>query len=99
MEIKKLLGDNIIIEPESVERVNEHGLEIPDSGQNESNTGFIRVMGEGRKIIGEHRRHPFYVNLGDRVIYNSFAGETIGFDGNDNCRMLAEEDILAVLED
>ena len=91
------LGDRVVIERESSEETTAGGILLPDSAQDKPARGHIVSLGNG-KLLDDGTRSELQVQVGDRVIFSSYAGETFKVD-DDEFLLMREEDILAVIED
>ena len=91
------LGDRVVIERESSEETTAGGILLPDSAQDKPARGHIVSLGNG-KLLDDGTRNELQVQVGDRVIFSSYAGETFKVD-DDEFLLMREEDILAVIED
>jgi len=47
MNITKVLGDRVLIEPLPVEQVSAGGIELPQSVRGKQSVGIVRMVGEG----------------------------------------------------
>jgi chaperonin GroES len=92
----KPLGDRVVIRREAAEEVTAGGIVLPDSATDKPARGTIISIGDGR-LLEDGTRSGFQVEVGDHVLFNSFAGEAI--EVNDEELLLMNEcDILAVVE-
>ena len=91
------LGDRVVIERESSEETTAGVILLPDSAQDKPARGHIVSLGNG-KLLDDGTRSELQVQVGDRVIFSSYAGETFKVD-DDEFLLMREEDILAVIED
>ncbi|MFP6602118.1 MAG: co-chaperone GroES [Pirellulaceae bacterium] len=90
------LGDRVVVEREASEEVTAGGIVLPDSAQDKPARGTIVSVGDGR-LLEDGTRGQIQVAVGDRVIFNSYAGESFQID-DDEFLMMREDDILAVIE-
>jgi chaperonin GroES len=90
------LGDRVVVEREASEEVTAGGIVLPDSAQDKPARGTIVSVGDGR-LLDDGTRGQIQVAVGDRVIFNSYAGESFQVD-DDEFLMMREDDILAVIE-
>jgi chaperonin GroES len=91
------LGDRVVLRREESEAQTSGGILLPDSAQNKPARGEIVSIGTGR-LLDDGTRGTFQVQVGDRVIFSSYAGENFK-SGDDELLLLREDDILAVIED
>lgn len=90
------LGDRIVVQREESEAVTEGGIYLPDSAQNKPTRGVIVGVGDG-KLLDDGSRGEMQVAAGDRVLFTSYAGESIEI-GDDEYLLMSESEVLAVLE-
>jgi chaperonin GroES len=91
------LGDRVVVRRESSEEKTAGGIVLPDSAKEKPQRGVIESVGNG-KLLDSGSRGKLQVEVGDRVLFTSWAGETFKI-GDDELLLMREEDILAVLED
>ncbi len=91
------LGDRVVVRRESSEERTAGGIVLPDSAKEKPQRGVIESVGNG-KLLDNGSRGQLQVEVGDRVLFTSWAGETFKI-GDDELLLMREEDILAVLED
>ncbi len=90
------LGDRVVVEREASEEVTAGGIVLPDSAKDKPARGTIVSVGDGR-LLEDGTRGQIQVAVGDRVIFNSYAGESFQVD-DDEFLLMREDDILAVIE-
>ena len=90
------LGDRVVVEREASEEVTAGGIVLPDSAKDKPARGTIVSVGDGR-LLEDGSRGQIQVAVGDRVIFNSYAGESFQVD-DDEFLLMREDDILAVIE-
>lgn len=91
------VGDNIIlkIEIKKKEEKTQGGLIVLNEGTEQSlrtDIAEVIAIGEGR-VLNDGRVLAPSVSVGDKVIYNKFAGTEVNVDG-DKYLILKETDIL-----
>jgi len=92
----KPVGDKILVKRMEAEEVTAGGIVLPDAAQEKPKEGKIIALGEGKRLdSGEVAK--FQVKVGDRVIFNSFAGTEVTADGEEYM-LMSEDDILAVID-
>jgi chaperonin GroES len=84
------INDRVLIEVIEPEEVIMGGLYIPDSAKEKPNEGVVIAVGQGF-VTSTGTVIPVPVKVGDRVIFNKFAGQALG----DNW-LLNSNDILAI---
>ena len=90
------LGDRVVVEREESLDTTAGGIVLPDSAQDKPSRGTIISVGTGR-LLDDGTRSEIQVKKGDRVLFTSYAPETITL-GDDEYLLMSENDILAVIE-
>ena len=90
------LGDKIVIQREASEEKTEGGIYLPDSAKDKPTRGVVVSVGDGR-LLDDGSRGEMQVQVGDRVLFTSYAGENIEI-GDDEYVLMGESEVLAVLE-
>ena len=89
------LGDRVLIQRVEAEEKTAGGILLPESAKEKPKEGIIIAMGEG-KTLDSGDKTTFSVNTGDRVLFTSYAGTDIKYDGEDYL-IMREDDILAII--
>lgn len=90
------LGDKVVVERDTVEEKTAGGIYIPDAAKDKPSRGTIIAIGTG-KLLDDGSRGKMQVKKGDRVLFTSYAPETIKLD-DDELLLMSETDILAIIE-
>ena len=90
------LGDRVVIEREESEETTAGGIVLPDAAKDKPARGKVVAVGDGR-LLDDGSRSQLQVKPGDRVIFSSYAGETI-LIGEEEVMLMQEDQILAVIE-
>jgi chaperonin GroES len=90
------LGDKVVVERDTMEEKTAGGIYIPDAAKDKPSRGTIIAVGTG-KLLDDGTRGKMQVKKGDRVLFTSYAPETIKLD-EDELLLMSETDILAVIE-
>ena len=90
------LGDKVVVEREESQEKTSGGIYIPDAAKDKPTRGTIIAVGTG-KLLDDGTRGKMQVKKGDRVLFTSYAPETIKL-GDDEFLLMSETDILAVIE-
>lgn len=93
MRIKPLY-DRIVLSPEKNKSQTESGLMLPEAVQEKSQIAKVVAVGEGGTFDGKESK--IQVKIGDRVLYNRFAGTEIKLDGEEFI-IIRQTDILAII--
>lgn len=93
----KPLHDNIIIEAVEVEKTTASGIILSgDAAKPNYSEGVVIAIGSG-KLLPNGERAPLMVEVNQRVIFNSYSGTKVSYQGKDLI-ILTEEEILATVE-
>lgn len=92
----KPLGSRVLVK-RSKAQTSKGGILLPDSAQEKPKEGEVIAVGPG-KNDDDGRPEPIYVKIGDRILFGSYAGtEVKNTDGSDEFLILAQDDILGIL--
>lgn len=89
------LHDRVIVKRLDQETRTASGIVIPDSAAEKPDQGEVLAVGPGRHDSDGRRIAP-ELNVGDRVLFGKYAGQTVKVDRNE-LLVLREEDIVAVV--
>ena len=90
------LGDKVVVERDEMEEKTAGGIYIPDAAKDKPSRGTVIAVGTG-KLLDDGTRGQMQVKKGDRVLFTSYAPETIKLD-DDELLLMSESDILAVID-
>ena len=90
------LGDRIVVQREESNEKTEGGIYLPDSAKDKPTRGTIVSIGDG-KLLDDGSRSELQVQVGDHVLFTSYAGENIEI-GDTEYLLMSESDVLAVIE-
>ena len=90
------LGDKVVVERDESESKTAGGIVLPDSSKEKPSRGTIVAIGTG-KLLDDGTRGEMQVKKGDRILFTSYAPETITID-DEEFLLMSESDILAVIE-
>ncbi|SUK12534.1 co-chaperonin GroES [Staphylococcus agnetis] len=93
----KPIGNRVVIEKKEREQTTKSGIVLTDSAKEKSNEGEVVAVGTGR-ILDNGQRVELEVSVGDRVVFQQYAGTEVK-RGKNTYLILTEEDILAIIED
>ena len=88
------LGNKVIVQRMEAEETTAGGIVLPDSAREKPAEGRVLSVGDG-VVLADGTRQALQVQEGDRVLFSSWAGDSIEFDGKD-LLILSESDILAI---
>jgi len=89
------LGDRVLVQRVEAEEKTAGGILLPESAKEKPKEGKIIALGDGR-TLDNGERSEFSVKMGDRVLFTSYAGTDVKYDGQDYM-IMREEDILAII--
>lgn len=85
------LADRILVKNDKAETKTASGLIIPDAAQEKTMTAKVIAVGEGTKDVA------ITVKVGDRIMYDKYAGTQLKIDGEDHL-ILRMNDVIAVVQ-
>ncbi len=88
MKIKPI-GNRVLIRTEEGEEKTAGGIFIPQTAQEKTQTGVVEAIGDDKEKIK--------VTVGQKVIYDKYAGTSIKTEGKEKL-LVKGEDILAVVD-
>ena len=89
------LGDHVIVERIEAEGKTKGGIVLPDSAKEKPREGVVIAVGEGR-LTDDGQRVAVAVKPKDRVIFSSYAGTEVKYEGKEFL-IVREDEILAVV--
>ena len=89
------LGDHVIVERIEAETKTKGGIVLPDSAKEKPREGVVIAVGEGR-LTDDGQRIAVAVKPKDRVIFSSYAGTEVKYEGKEFL-IVREDEILAVV--
>lgn len=89
------LHDRVIVRRLAEEEKSAGGIIIPDSAKEKPLQGEIIAVGKG-KLLDNGDLRALDVEVGDVVMFSTYAGTEIKLDG-DTSLMMREDDILGVI--
>jgi len=92
------LGDKILVKRDEAGDRTESGIYLPESAKDKPKSGTVQAVGTGAVNTETGERIPLSLKKGDKVLFSSYAGTEVKLD-KDTLLIMAESDILAVLED
>lgn len=92
----KPLGDRILVKRVEAEERTKGGIVLPDTAKEKPREGMVLAVGEGR-LLDDGTRAPFSVKVNDRVLFSSYAGTEVKWDGEEFL-ILSEDDIIGVFQ-
>ncbi len=90
------LGDRVIVQRAEAEEKTAGGILLPESAKDKPKEGKVLAVGEGR-VADDGTKHPLSVKKNDRVLFSSYAGTEVKYQGEEYL-IMSENDILAVID-
>jgi len=87
------LADRIVVKPLPREEVTKGGIIIPDTVKEKPQEGEVVAVGPGR-VSDEGKRIAMEIKVGDKVVYNKYAGTEFKIDDVEYM-ILRESDAIA----
>lgn len=91
----KPLGDRVVLKQAACEETTKSGIVLP--GQAKEKPQYAEVIEVGPGIVVDGKTVPMDVKVGDKVIYQKFAGSEVKL-GEEEYIVIKQESILAVVE-
>ncbi len=85
----KPLGDRVLLKVVEAETKTASGLFIPETAQEKTQTATVVAIGDDKDMIT--------VKVGEKVMYDKYAGTTISIDDVDHL-IIKMQDIIAIVE-
>ena len=82
------LRDRVLVRVSEAEEKSKGGIYIPQSAQEKTQIGTVEAVGTDKEIS---------VKVKQKVMYDKYAGTSFK-DGDVNCLLIKNEDIIAVIE-
>ncbi len=91
----KPLADRVLVKIEEGETKTSGGIIIPQTAQEKTQTGVVVATGPGKET--EKGKEPMTVSVGQKVMYDKYAGSQVKIDGVEHL-IVKLQDIIAVIE-
>jgi len=95
MKIRPLY-DRILVKRLEEGEKKRGGIIIPDTAKEKPMEAEVVAVGKG-KVNDDGKRVPLDVNVGDRILFDKYAGQEIKLHGEEHF-IMKEDDVLAVIE-
>lgn len=95
MKIKPLY-DRVVIEPNKDENITKFGIVLPETSQERPQTGVVVAVGDGESV--DNDKKGMKVSVGDKVLFNKYAGVELKLDGTTYI-IMRQIDIIGVIND
>ena len=90
------LHDRVIVKRLEQETKTASGIVIPDNAAEKPDQGEVRAVGPGKQN-DKGELNKMNVQVGDRVLFGKYSGQTVKVDGEELLTM-REDDLFAVVE-
>ncbi|WP_027369698.1 co-chaperone GroES [Desulfovermiculus halophilus] len=92
----KPLHDRVLVKRLEEEEKTKGGIIIPDTAKEKPIRGEVVAVGPG-KMSDDGKRMEMSVKVGDKVMFNKYAGTEIKVEGEEHL-VMREDDIVAIIE-
>jgi chaperonin GroES len=92
----KPIGERVLIEIKASDEKTAGGIVIPQASQEKTQEGKIIAVGTG-KVDEKGVKHPIELKVGDKVIYDKYAGTAYKI-GDKDYLVIKVDEILAIVE-
>ncbi|ACG57546.1 chaperonin Cpn10 [Hydrogenobaculum sp. Y04AAS1] len=96
MKLKPIYDKIVVKRMEEKEQKTPSGIIIPDTAKEKPQVGEVIAVGNG-KVLNNGEIRPLAVNVGDKVLFNKYAGTEVELDG-EKYLVMAEDEVLAIIE-
>lgn len=93
----KPLHDRVLVKRMEEEEKTKGGIIIPDTAKEKPIKGEVIAVGPG-KLSNEGKRMEPSVSVGNKVMFNKYAGTEVKIEGEEHL-VMREDDIIALIED
>ncbi len=91
------LGNRVIVKPDAKEEMTKAGIILPDTANTERpERGEVIAIGPGR-MLDNGTREAMSIKVGDKIVFKKYSPDEVKV-GNEEFLVIAETDIMAVLE-
>ena len=90
------LHDRLIVKRLEEERKTASGIVIPDTAAEKPDQGEVIAIGKG-KVLEDGKVRPLDLNVGDRVLFGKYSGQSVKVKGEE-LLVMREEDVMGVIE-
>ena len=91
----KPLADRVVIKMSKAEETTKSGIILASNAKEKPQIAEVIAVGPGGKVDGEEIE--MYIEVGQKVIVNKYAGTEIKFEGEEYL-IVKQSDILAIIE-
>ena len=91
------LHDRVVVRRVEEDATSAGGIVLPDTASEKPSQGDVLAVGTG-KVLDDGSVRAIDLNVGDRVVFGQYGGNTVKVDGEE-LLILSENEIFGVLED
>jgi chaperonin GroES len=91
------LHDKILVKRDEAESKTASGIYLPESSVEKPTTARVLAVGDGKINADTGERITLEVKVGDRIMISKWGGTEIKI-GDEECLILSEDDILAIVD-
>lgn len=95
MKLKPLF-DRVVVKPEIQTATTKSGIVLPSTSQERPQVGRVIAIGSGIDI--DSNNVGMMVNVGDKVLFNKFAGSEVKIN-DETLLVLRQVDLIAIMEE
>ncbi len=89
------LNDRILVKRQNEEEKTAGGIVIPDTAKEKTFRGEVVSVGPGKVLDSGNTRAP-QVKVGDKVLFEKYAGTEVKIAGNEHL-IIREEEVLGII--
>lgn len=90
------LFDRVVIKPEVQTSTTKSGIVLPSTSQERPQVGVVTAVGSGIDI--DSNNVGMQVRVGDKVLFNKFAGSEVKIN-DETLLVLRQVDLIAIMEE
>jgi chaperonin GroES len=90
------LGDRILVKRIKAEEKTAGGIVVPDTAKEKPKEGEVISLGTG-KVNEKGEKQAFTVKEGDKILFESYAGNEVEIDGEEYL-VMKEDDVLGIIK-
>lgn len=90
------LFDRVVIKPEVQTSTTKSGIVLPSTSQERPQVGVVTAVGSGIDI--DSNNVGMQVRIGDKVLFNKFAGSEVKIN-DETLLVLRQVDLIAIMEE
>lgn len=92
----KPLFDRVVIDPETETNKTSSGIVLPETSQERPQVGIVVAVGDGENM--DNDKNEMKVKVGDKVVFNRYAGTELKMEGKTYI-VMRQLDVIGVIYD